>query len=340
MPVDTVDSVDSPTELPAVAEVTTPSGRKLGAGGWICAAWLVFMLLVAVFGPMLAASPITEDGRVIEACGDGKGLPIYDPLKCSDLTAKSAQRRTGSAEGEFRHLTGVDSSGRDVFSQVLFGTRTTLIIAVTSIFFATLIGGALGLTAGYVGGKTDLIISGFFDVMLAFPPLILALLIVNTYAAIPDDPVLAEQATARRVPGMIIALVVVATPILGRITRASTLTWAGREFVTAARALGAKPLRIMIRDVLPNVAPALMSIALLGVSVVIVTESGLALVGLGVPAGETVSWGSVVAAGANDFRAYAHLVFVPAIAIVLTNCAINFLGDALRQKFDVRESVL
>lgn len=313
--------------------------RKLGIGGWICVAWLVFLVLVALVAPSLTAEPVTENGRITEGCGDGKGLPLYDPLKCADLQAKSAQRRTGSADGDFRHLTGVDNSGVDIFSSTLIGTRTTLIIAFSSIALATLLGGAMGLVSGYVGGKVDTFFSGLFDVMIAFPPLILALLVVNTYAAIPEDPKLAEEAVSRRVPGIILALVVVATPILGRITRASTLTWAGREFVMAAKALGAKPLRIMLRELLPNVAPALMSIALLGVGVVIVTESSLALIGLGVPAGQ-VSWGSVVAAGSNDFKNYPHMVFVPATAIVVTICALNFLGDALRRKFDVRESVL
>lgn len=313
-----------------MAERRRSSGRKLGVGGWICAVWLGFLVLVSLVAPSLTAEPITRNGRVVEGCGDGSGLPLYEPIDCTDLDAKRAQRREGRAEGEVTHLAGVDGAGRDTFSQVVLGTRTTLFIAVVSISLAVVLGGALGLVAGYFGRRTDTLVTGAFDVMIAFPPLILALLIVNFFAA--DDP-------DRRIPGIIVGLVVVATPILGRITRASTLSWAGREFVMAARALGAKPLRIMVREVLPNVAPALMSIALLGVGVVIVTESGLALIGLGVPAGQ-VSWGSVVAAGSTDFKNYPHLVFVPATVIVVTICALNFLGDALRRKFDVRESVL
>ncbi|MBX7070139.1 MAG: ABC transporter permease [Microthrixaceae bacterium] len=313
--------------------------RKLGIGGWICAAWIGFLVLVSLVAPMLTAEPVTENGRVVEGCGTGEGLPLYDPLKCSDLDATREQRRTGQAVGEFKHLTGVDKSGGDVFSATVIGTRTTLIIAFSSIALAALLGGAMGLVSGYLGGKIDMIFSGLFDVMIAFPPLILALLIVNTYAAIPEDPKLAEEAINRRVPGIILALVVVATPILGRITRASTLTWAGREFVMAAKALGARPLRIMLREVLPNVVPALMSIALLAVGVVVVTESSLSLIGLGVPDGDT-SWGTVIASGAADLRRYPHQVFVPSIAVILTICALNFLGDALRRKFDVRESAL
>jgi len=184
--------------------------------------------------------------------------------------------------------------------------------------------------AGYFRGRIDTVISTGFDVMIAFPPLILAMLLVINYAG--NEP-------NRRVPGIMIALTIVATPILGRIARVSTLAWSQREFVTAAKALGAKPFRIIIREVLPNVAPAMMSIAMLAIGIAIVTESSLSLIGLGVP-DDTVSWGAVVAQGGADFRNYPHLVFIPSIPIVLTVCCLNFLGDALRKKFDVRESAL
>jgi peptide/nickel transport system permease protein len=322
-------------EIAAVEDgPTSPTKRKLGFGGWVCAGWLIFLVLVAVFAPLLKADPVINDrGRVVEGCGTGKGLPLYDALDCRDLDAKRAQT-TGRGSGEFTHLAGVDSSGRDTFSQTVLGTRTTLLIAVLSILAATIVGGLLGLVSGYFGRKLDIVITGLFDVMVAFPALILALLIVTVFSP-PDDP----AGASRRVPGIILALAIVAVPILGRIARASTLTWAEREFVTAARALGAKPFRIIFRDVLPNVAPAMMSIAMLSVGIVIVAEASLAILGLGVP-GDTMSWGRVVAAGGANFRQYPHLVFVPGVAIVITVCALNFLGDALRQKFDVRESAL
>jgi len=331
------DPLMSPAD-PEVAAIesgpSAPTKRKLGVGGWICAGWLILLVVVSIFAPLLKADPVVNDrGRVVEGCGTGKGLPIYDPFDCRDLQAKRAQT-SGEGSGKFTHLAGVDSSGRDTFSQTLLGTRTTLLIAFFSILAATVVGGLLGLVSGYFGRKLDIVITGVFDVMVAFPALVLALLIV-TFFSPPDDP----SGAARRVPGIIIALAIVAVPILGRIARASTLTWAEREFVTAARALGAKPFRIIFRDVLPNVAPAMMSIAMLGVGIVIVTEASLAILGLGVP-DDTMSWGRVVAAGGANFRTYPHLVFVPGVAIVITVCALNFLGDALRQKFDVRESAL
>ena len=306
------------------------SKRKLGVGGWIASAWLLFMVVVAVVAPMLTASPIEDGSRALRACGSGDGIPLYEPLNCRDRTAVRTQKSGGNAEGDITHLTGVDSAGRDVFSRTVLGTRTTLIIGVVSIAAAVLLGGAMGLVAGYFRGRIDTVISTGFDVMIAFPPLILAMLLVINYAG--NEP-------NRRVPGIMIALTIVATPILGRIARVSTLAWSQREFVTAAKALGAKPFRIIIREVLPNVAPAMMSIAMLAIGIAIVTESSLSLIGLGVP-DDTVSWGAVVAQGGADFRNYPHLVFIPSIPIVLTVCCLNFLGDALRKKFDVRESAL
>jgi peptide/nickel transport system permease protein len=331
--VSTVATIAAASPAPGGPDATQKSGatkRKLGLGGWIAASWLILMVIVSVVAPLLIASPTTEGTRSVRACGDGSGLPIYEPFKCRDREAVRNQRNDGNAEGKVSHLAGVDSAGRDVFSRTLLGTRTTLIISVVSIVAAVILGGILGLISGYFRGKIDTGISTLFDVMIAFPPLILALLLVLNFAG--DDDAL-------RVPAIIIALTVVATPILGRISRVSTLAWSQREFVMAAKALGAKPFRISVREVLPNVAPAMMSIAMLAIGIAVVTESSLALIGLGVP-DDTVSWGAVVAQGGADFRNFPHLVFVPSVPIVVTVCCLNFLGDALRKKFDVRESAL
>lgn len=327
-------TADPPAAAPAAPTAEPKAGatkRKLGASGWVAASWLILMVLVAICSPLFVASPIEDGSRSLRACGDGSGIPLYEPLACRDREAVRNQRDEGDANTEtLTHLTGVDSAGRDVFSRTLLGTRTTLLISVISIACAVLLGGLLGLFSGYFRGRVDTVISTAFDVMIAFPPLILALLLVLNYAG--DEP-------DRRVRAIIIALTVVATPILGRIARVSTLAWSQREFVTAAKALGARPLRIIFREVLPNVAPAMMSIAMLGIGIAIVTESSLALIGLGVP-DDDISWGAVVAQGGADFRNFPHLVFVPSVPIVITVCCLNFLGDALRKKFDVRESAL
>jgi peptide/nickel transport system permease protein len=138
---------------------------------------------------------------------------------------------------------------------------------------------------------------------------------------------------------LILAIGVVSVPLLGRIVRASTLSWAQRDFVLAARAQGATPLRIMTRELLPNVWPAILSVALLGIAVAIVAEGTLAILGAGLRP-ETPSWGNMIAQGRNDLSRAPHIVFLPSIFIFATVVALNFLGDVMRQRGDVRGSAL
>jgi len=262
---------------------------------------------------------------VIEGCGTGDGLPLYDPLNCVDRRAMASQSRGDGAVGKVTHLLGVDKAGRDVFSQMVVGTRTSLIIAVGAVGTAIIVGGLLGLLAGYFRGRVDYWASLTFDVFLAYPALILAIALVSFLG--------------RSVFNITLTVAIVAVPLLGRIARAATLTWSEREFVTAAKALGARNTRIIAREVFPNVLPAMMSIAFLAVGVVLVTEGSLSIIGLGVP-DDTVSWGTVLAAGGSDLRELSNMMFVAAIAITVTVMALNILGDSIRKKFDVRESAL
>jgi peptide/nickel transport system permease protein len=138
---------------------------------------------------------------------------------------------------------------------------------------------------------------------------------------------------------LIFALGVVTIPILARITRANALQWSQREFVMAARAQGATNLRTMLREVLPNVMPAMFSIALLGIEVVIVAEGGLSILGVGVLS-PAVSWGSMIAISRADLQTLPYEVLEPIVCIFLTVLSLNFLGDVVRARFDVRESAI
>jgi len=138
---------------------------------------------------------------------------------------------------------------------------------------------------------------------------------------------------------LIFALGVVTIPILARITRANTLQWSQREFVMAARAQGATNFRTMVREVLPNVLPAMFSIALLGIAVVIVAEGGLSILGVGVLS-PAVSWGSMIAISRADLQTLPYEVLEPIVCIFFTVLSLNFLGDVVRARFDVRESAI
>ena len=321
-----VEAVEFPGLEPA-ADTDEPSHKKkLNWGGRVAAAILLIIVAVGLISPFLTADPIKNSaGRVTEGCGTGSGLPLYDPINCVDRKAKNAQIRGEGAVGKFTHLVGVDGAGRDVFSQMLVGTRTTLEIALGSVIGALLVGGTLGIVAGYFRGRVDYWASLIFDVFLAYPALVLALALISV--------------RGHSVFNISFTVGIVAIPLIGRIARAATLTWAEREFVMAAKALGAKHLRVIVREVLPNVLPSMMSIAFLAVGVVIVTEGSLAIIGLGVP-DDVESWGKVLATGGGDLRNLSHMMVAAAVTITVTVMALNLLGDAIRQKFDVRESAL
>lgn len=298
-PVDLVGAVEGvPTAGMAV------KARRLGVGGILAIAWLVIVTAAALLAPV---------------------LPLDDP---NDTIASIARRGPGT-DG---HILGGDGLGRDLLSRVVWGSRASLLLSVSAVALGLVVGGFLGLVAGYFRGRSDTLLTGVFDVLLSFPQLILALTLVTVFAG-------AGVSSGRRMLWLILALGIVSIPVLARITRANTLSWSQREFVMAARAMGARNRSIMFGEVLPNVLPAMFSIALLGVAVVIVAEGGLSLLGVGVQL-PTPSWGNIIAEGRADLRNSPHIVLVPTIAIFLTVLALNYLGDVVRARFDVRESAL
>ena len=255
-------------------------GLGIGIGAWLAIIWLVLLIVLAATAPL---------------------LPLDDPVN----DATPAQRLEGPSVD---HPMGLDGSGRDVMSRVIWGARNSLFIGAVSVGAGLLIGGFLGLVAGYFKGRIGGLIGGALDVLLAFPQLVLALAIVSI-------------------------------PVLARIARASTLSWSEREFVLASRAQGAKHARVMRREVLPNILPAMFSIALLGIAVVIVAEGGLAIIGAGVNP-EVVTWGNVIVTGQSDLQEAPHIVMSVSIVVFFTVLSLNFLGDVVRARFDVRESSL
>jgi peptide/nickel transport system permease protein len=277
---------------------------RLGVGGVVAISWLVLVVALALLAPV---------------------LPIDDPNTSIASIAKEGPGTDG-------HVLGGDGLGRDVLSRVIWGARATLLLAVCAVLLGLLAGGALGLVAGYFRGRADTALTGLFDVLLSFPQLILAVTLVTVFAG-------GGVSSTRRMVVLILALGVVSIPVLARITRASTLSWCQREFVTASRAIGARNRTIMIGEVLPNVLPAMFSIALLGIAVVIVAEGGLSVLGIGIQL-PTPSWGNMIAEGRSDLRDAPYIVMVPTVAIFLTVLALNYLGDVVRARFDVRESAL
>ena len=219
-----------------------------------------------------------------------------------------------------------------MLSLLVWGARPSLVIGFGSIAIGFVIGGILGLISGYFRGLVGELIGGLFDIMLAIPAVILALAIVAaTSASVTEN-------TGSHITNVTVALAIVSVPILGRITRASALSWSEREFVLAARAQGASHFRIMARELLPNVLPAMFSIAVLGIAVAIVAEGALAILGAGVNAASTPSWGNIIVGGQGSLSEASHIVIEASIAIFLTVLSLNHLGDAIRARFDVQEA--
>lgn len=221
----------------------------------------------------------------------------------------------------WQHPLGQDEEGRDVLSRVIYGARLSLLIGVATVAISLAIGSTIGLVAGYFGGKVD---EGFIfvsDVFLAFPSI---LLIIAIAAFVPPS-----------VFNIILVLSFVGWVSYARIIRGQVLSLNEIEYVQAARALGYSHGRILWRHIFPNVLSPLIVNATLSLAGVIIAESTLSFLGLGVPQG-IPSWGSMLDAGVAYLLISPHLSIVPGLAIMLTVMGFNFLGDGLRDLYDVR----
>jgi peptide/nickel transport system permease protein len=300
----------------AVAAGGDGGGRRhhgLNITAWVAIGWMAFIVIIAV---------LAKTGLV--TWGD----PQNSIASCA---SKGPFAQAGTAPG---HLLGCDSIGRDMAARLALGAWESLLVSVGAITVGFVIGGGLGIIAGYFGGKADTFLSSMFNVLLSVPAIVLALALVAFLQGSPEN---AANAALPDWLVLIIAIGVVSIPLVGRISRASALSWSQREFVLAARAQGAKNGRIMIRELLPNVAPAMFSIALLGIAIAIVAEGTLAILGVGVRP-PTPSWGNIIALDRGNLFTAPYIVFEPSILIFATALALNYLGDVVRTRSDVREA--
>ena len=219
------------------------------------------------------------------------------------------------------HLLGTDENGRDVLSRVLYGARVSLAAGIFSVSIALVLGVLSGIVSGYFAGRLDHVIMRVMDALLAFPTLVLALAI-----------------TAALGPGLrnaMIAIGIVYTPLFARLVRGQVLSVREREFVEAARTVGAGHGRIMLRHILPNVmAPIIVQVSL-SIALAILAEATLSFLGLGVQPPEP-SWGSMVSRGKDYLDQAPWLAFAPGGAILLAVMGFNFVGDAIRDALDPR----
>jgi len=233
-----------------------------------------------------------------------------------------------------RHLLGTDSNGYDLLLGVVNGARLSILVAVVAVGLGGAIGSALGIIAAYARGRTDSVITTFFNVILSVPNLVLALALVAVFATNID--VSDAVPTWRRVLVLILSLTVVIIPILGRIARAAAMSWTGREFVLAAQTMGMRARNIIWTHIVPNVTPALIAVGFLAVGVVIIAEASLSILGVGVPDG--ASWGAMISRGRNEIDYAPHVVLVPLFFLATTVICTNHVGDILRARLDKRQA--
>ena len=220
-----------------------------------------------------------------------------------------------------RHLFGTGDNGIDVLTHVLYGARISLYVAIATTAISLTVGVGLGAVAGYLGGLADEALMRVVDVVLAFPGILLAIFITAVLGPALDHVVL--------------ALALTGWVGYARLARGQVLAVREREYVTAARALGAGTPRIVWRHLIPNIAGPVIVQATFGLPAVILAEVALSFLGLGVPPG-TPSWGALLQAGSQYLVVAPHLATFPGIAVVITVLGFNFLGDGLRDKLDPR----
>ncbi len=258
-------------------------------------------------------------GVVIATAVAAPLLATTDPIE-QDL-AVALKPPFWREDGSLQYPLGTDHLGRDVYSRLIYGARISLTISVLAALLGAMVGVAAGLVAGYLGGRVSAVIMRIVDLNLAFPLILLALAVVALLGA--------------NLRNLVIVMAITTWTIYARVVRGLTLALRDQEFVQAARALGAHDTRIITRHVLPNALAPIVVIWTLEVARVILMESALSFLGLGVPP-PTPTWGRMLAEGRDYLTLAGWIAIFPGLAIMVTVLGINFLGDGLRDLLDPR----
>jgi peptide/nickel transport system permease protein len=274
-------------------EFITEKRGSLGPTFWVCSAYIALNAFAAVFAPV---------------------LPIQDP--------NAVNFSNVGASPSAAHWFGTDDQGRDIFSRVVWGARTSLTIGVSAMLIAYAVGATLGMFVAYRRGKLDFATSSGMFVIQAFPGLVL--LIAITQFWLPQTEM-----------KLILSISFVAIPLVFRVMRASTISYATREYVISAKMQGATDKRIMLRELLPNIAPTALSFFLIGIALVIALEGALSFLGLSISGAP--SWGNMISEAGQDTHNPVWLTLFASAAFCAFLLSLNFVGDRLRSYFDVSE---
>jgi ABC-type dipeptide/oligopeptide/nickel transport system permease subunit len=270
---------------------------------------IAFLILIAVFAPLLATHDPLQP--MIGQPGHTGRLPARAP--CIHLLGCPAE--------EPQHYLGLDLNARDIFSRVLYGARVSLLVGFSAVLFSIITGTLFGLISGFFGGWVDNLIMRLMDVLLAFPSLLLAIVIVTVLG-----------------PGLqnaLLAISIVSIPVYARLARAQVLAIREYEFVTANRALGAGPMRTLFGQIFPNALTPLIVQGTLGIGGAVLEAAALSFIGLGAQP-PTAEWGAMLSEARSYVFTAPHMVFFPGFAIMITVLGFNLLGDGMRDALDPR----
>ena len=282
----------------------------------VASLWLVLIVFGAIYAKL-------------DVAWFGGSLPLQDPnIQTNGFIRETGQFGTGQPiEGmSASHWLGTDAIARDTFARIVHGGWVSLVVVVVSACCGVIIGGFLGALVGFVRGRVETIVMATVDVILAFPALVLLLAMVSIFEV-------------RNLFVISVVIGVLSIPAYTRVARANSLAISSREFVTAARAIGTKPSRILFREIIPNVLPTLLAYTMVAAAFVVVVEGSLSFLGLSVQL-PTPTWGNMINQARRDIKINVAQVMWPSLALTLTVLSLNQVGDFFQQRREVRGSNL
>ncbi|MDP6127061.1 MAG: ABC transporter permease [Dehalococcoidales bacterium] len=288
--------------------------NRLAVAGLV---FIIFLILMGLIGPFFTANPTAVNFE------EKNRPPVGFAIEESVYDFETQQLVTKTIIGTAKHPLGTDNKGRDLLAMIVSGTRVSLMVGLFATGIAVALGTLIGVTSAYFGGLVDHVVMRFTDIMMTFPFFLIFVLIIFIFG-----------------PSLLIIVVVIGlTGWTGtaRLIRSETLSLRTREFIMAAKALGASDKRIILTHLVPNVVSLIIVIATLSIPGVILAEAALSFIGLGDPL--VTSWGMVLRAGQQNLGTAWWVAIAPGIMLFFTVLAFNFMGDGLRDAFDPRSAV-
>jgi peptide/nickel transport system permease protein len=310
------DAVEARAVIERATGSATPRPRRRpSVGAMLGMAWLLVLLFLAVFADQLSF--------------------IYGYQQTVQVNGEPANRY--ALGPGWTAWFGTDSLGKDVFAKCIYGARTSLFVGVIATLIGLVVGGLIGIVAGYRRGATDRVAGIITDALLSIPAIVLAIVIVTKLSVLTEDQRWLDWLDRRWQITLTLGILAIAP--LARIVRAQTLSLREREFVLAARSIGARTGRILWREILPNLVPTMLTVAFTGLGILIAAEGALAFLGLSVET-PTPTWGKLIDLNRDRIEDGWWATVFPCLMLFMTVLSFNLIGDWFARRFDIREATI